>query len=300
MAETLEKTKHLKKNFLEKRIVKIKPTPAGDRWATLTNDRLDPRFPFQHDGTKRSLPLPSSKQNNMLFVKVLDDITEYDTPKGVMTEKEFFEKEFGVDLTFTKTNSFWANFKLHLPKSGVDLDLTDPTHYLQYKLALVCKRYIAPSKDAINNRSTYWFYLEDADAYVDEEITKMKLQDEANEKWVEVKNNENKLRDILRVSGKKIPASVKDGFYQAEVSKLKNEKPQEFLNIINDPYFKAKSFVKNAISKGLITRQGNNGFMIVGNDIDIFKTESDLIEYLEDPENSVTRTRIENQLDRAK
>lgn len=300
MAETIEKQKISKKNFLEKRIVKIKPTPAGDKWATLTRDNVDKRFPFQHDGTKRSLPLPSSKQNNLLFVKILDDVTEYETSRGVMTEKMFFEKELGTDLTFNKTNSFWATFRLNLPKSGLDLDLTDPIQYLQWKLALKCPRFIAPDKSAINNRANIWFYLEDADAFVDEEITKMKLQDEANEEWLKVKNFDNKLRDILRVAGKKIPASVKEGFYQAEVSKLKTDTPEKFLDIVKDPYFKSKAFVKNCISKGLITKHGSNGYMIVGNDVDIFKLESELMSYLEDPENGDVKARLENQLDRAK
>lgn len=288
------------KNFLEKKLIKVKPLPAGTRWSALTADRLDPNAPFMHDGTKKSLPIPASKQNAKLYVKILDNNTKYNTSRGLLTEQEFFEKELGQDLTFNMSNDFWNNFRIHLPKSGTDLDLSDPIHYLRYKLAQKLTRHIAPNKASMNNRATYWYYLEEADAYVDEELEKMKVQDSANEEWAKIKNNDIKLRDILRVAGKKVPATVKEGFYQAEVNKLKNEKPNEFLSIINDPYFKAKSFIKNAISKGLITKQGGNGYMLVGNDIDVFKTESDLINYLEDPENSVIKTRIENQLDRAK
>lgn len=299
--ETKEK-QLVKRNFLEKKMVRVVPVPAKQKWVTLTSDPMDEKAGFQYTGAKRSLPIPASRHNANLFVKILDDITEYETKYGVMTEKQFFEREIGQPLDFNASNSFWKDFRVPLNKSGFTLNLTNPIDYLRYKALQVMKRHIAPNKAEMYFKGTYWFYLEEEDDYVDEEIQKIRLQDEANTLWNEIKDKPKKLKDVLRVLGRKISPTMADkpDFYMTEVHKFKTDKPKEFIELLKDSNFSAKAFIKEAIQAGSIIRNQNNKFYIAGNDVDIFNSELELMNYLEDPENSATKLRIKSQIDRGK
>lgn len=301
MSELKEK-RLVKRNFLEKKLVRVVPVPAKSKWATLTSDPMEEKAGFQYTGAKRSLPIPASRHNANLFVKILDDFTEYETKYGVLTEKQFFEREIGQPLDFNASNPFWKDFRVPLNKSGFTLDLSNPIDYLRYKALLVSKRHIAGNKSEMYNKSTYWFYLEEEDDYVDEAIQKIRLEDEATTLWNEIKDKPKKLKDVLRVLGRKISPSMSDkaDFYLTEVYKFKTEKPKEFIDLLKDSNFSAKAFIKEAIQAGSIIKNNNNKYLIAGNDVDIFNSELELMNWLEDPENSATKLRIKNQIERNK
>jgi len=301
MSQTTEK-QLVKRNFLEKKIVRVVPIPAKSKWVTLTSDPMDDKAGFQYTGAKRSLPIPASRHNANLYVKILDDMTEYETKYGVMTEKQFFEKEIGQVLDFNMSNTFWKDFRVPLNKSGFTLDLSNPIDYLRYKTLLVGKRHVASNKAEMYHKQSYWFYLEEEDDYVDEAVQKIRLDDEVNALWNEIKDKPKKLADVLRVLGRKISPTMaeKPDFYMTEVYKFKSEKPKEFIELLKDASFGAKAFIKEAVQKGAIIKNPNNKFYIAGNDVDIFNSEMELLNWLEDPENSEAKQRIKGQIERGK
>ena len=84
--------------------------------------------------------------------------------KNVLTneEKEFFENNIYTGRNLSSYGNFWKEFFVELEKSGLTLDLAQPTDYLRYKLLLSWSDLVAPSLKEYrdHNRPSYQFYME--------------------------------------------------------------------------------------------------------------------------------------------
>ena len=147
--ETTTAEKVVYGTFLQDRIVAVKPVESSGKWSTLLVSGQDnKKDPFIYNKAKRSYQLPLNNANLGGGVKViLDDqkrvkIQKYmeSFPNG-MTQKEFFEKELGVDLnpTLQADKNFWRSDRrgrVILTKEGTTLNLNLPLDMLKYLILI--------------------------------------------------------------------------------------------------------------------------------------------------------------------
>ena len=183
--ETATKDKTVYGTFLQNRIVSIKPVESSGKWSNLLvqgQERL--KDPFMYNKTKRSYQVPLNSETRGGGVKViLDDMTRIKIQKYMeshpngMTQKEFFEKELGVDLnpTLPVEKNFWRSDRrgrVILTKEGATLNLNLPLDMLKYLILISNKMLISPSYEERVNKATYEFMVVD-----ENKITSKKLEE---------------------------------------------------------------------------------------------------------------------------
>jgi hypothetical protein len=170
--ETIEKEKVIYGSFLQDKIVTVKAVESAGKWSNLLVAGQDKtKDPFLLNKVKRSYQVPLNSENKGGGVKIiLEDqrrvkIQKYieSYPNG-MTEKEFFEKELGVDLnpTMPTDKNFWRSDKrgrVVLTKEGTTLNLNQPLDMLKYKILLSNKTLISPSYEDRMLKASYEFMI---------------------------------------------------------------------------------------------------------------------------------------------
>ena len=195
--------------------------------------------------------------------------------KNVLTdsEKTFLEKAMGLEINalsiYKKENNFWddsnpngiGRVKLH--KQDNYLDLSIPEQYIQYKILLANKDFIASSMEELEERpkATYQFVIisEGAEA---QNLSKMDITMECYTEYGAVKKDKNTLKTIIEQLEKRpISPNVELGFLQNKVNDYIQADPRKFYTVITDEYLPAKVLVKRAVEAGLIGTKNNTYYL---------------------------------------
>lgn len=196
--------------------------------------------------------------------------------KNVLTdsEKTFLEKAMGLEINalsiYKKENNFWddsnpngiGRVKLH--KQDNYLDLSIPEQYIQYKILLANKDYIAPSMEELENKpkATYQFVIISEGAEAQKNLSKMDITMECYTEYGAVKKDKNTLKTIIEQLEKRpISPNVELGFLQNKVNEYIQADPRKFYIVITDEYLPAKVLVKRAVEAGLIGTKNNTYYL---------------------------------------
>ena len=188
--------------FLQDRIVTIKPVESSGKWSTLLVAGQDrKKDPFMYNKTKRSYQVPLNSEIKGGGVKViLDDqhrvkIQKYmeSFPNG-MTQKEFFEKELGIDLnpTLQTEKNFWRSDRrgrVILTKEGTTLNLNQSLDMLKYLILLANRLLISPSYEDRELKATYEFMVVDESKVTSQKLVEANIKAQAFVKFAEVTNS---------------------------------------------------------------------------------------------------------------
>lgn len=308
MAETAEKTQRREGSFLEKRIVDVKPVESSGKWRSLLSKGQDMnKSPFILNKVKRSFQVPLNSHRKGGGVKViLDDnakvfIKKYaDSYPDGMTERQFFEKELGVDLnpSAIKDENFWRMDKrgrVTLTKEGTTLNLQQPMDMLRYKILLSNASLVAPSYEVRKNKQTYEFMIVDQNQHITQRVENAKVKSKAYTKYNEITSSEAKMKEFIRAIGNTIPANYTQDWLESEILTVLEASEKNFLAITEDPTYKAKAFVQKAVEAGSVRRLNNKRYTLDnGRELGDL---TDTIRFLE--ENQETRMRIKSQIDLA-
>jgi hypothetical protein len=297
-------------SYLEDKVVDIKPVESSGKWASLLAKGQSMKTePYMFNKTKKSfqVPLKSERQGGGVKV-VLDDIErkmiqKYETkyPKG-MTEQEFFEEELGIDLNPSKPRgeNFWRDDKrgrVTLTKEGMTLDLKTPMGMLRYKILLANRNLIAPSYDTRRDRATYEFMIVNQGKPTSKKAEMAEIKTKAYQAYAQVISSEASMKGFLRSLGRAIPANHNDAWLKTEIMEILEEGPAKFLRIVNDPMFKGKVFVQEAVEAGAVRRMNENRY-VLDNGVEL----GDLlgaVKYFSDPINQEVRMRVTTQIEMA-
>lgn len=260
---------------------------------------------FMYDNTRMVITLPISH----ITGRVIDPLTP--------EEKEFFENPRLSGLNFkpgdlsvsdleSKT-SFWAKREVSIyKKDGVltddsvlmELDLSNPLDYLDYKLLLANSRsggVVAPSWEERFNQGTYRIALVDSDYKYQEETSKAVKLAKAYEFFNSLMKSQQKMYEFLMVywlENKKAAKPSKDSSQEWLIGQIQNiidNNLNGFLKLINSNY-KEKLFIHKAIEAGALSLV-NNTFVTtdglpVGNNLE------DVIMYFKDERNQEQRLKL--------
>jgi len=203
---------------------------------------------------------------------------EYSVPKlrdgryaDVLTdaEKDYLEYIMGLEHNalsiYRKVNNYWNAGEnpaaiVTVRKEDLTLDLSDPVQYIQYKILLANKMYIASSPQELQDhpKLTYQHVLisrEDENKVAQRGMTNiMRCYTEygkiMEDKW--------KLRFIVEtLTGKPVADNVKIEFLQTQTNDLIQADSKMFLSVITDKDLDTKILIRKAVDAGLIAQRAN-------------------------------------------
>jgi len=309
--ETAKIEKQIYGSFLQNRIVAIKPVESSGKWGTLLVQGQDnKKDPFMYNKTKRSFQVPLNNANLGGGVKViLDDqrrvkVQKYmeSFPNG-MTQKEFFEKELGVDLnpTLKQEDNFWRTDRrgrVVLTKEGTTLNLNQSLDMLKYLILLADKMRISPSYDDRTLKATYEFMIVDESKVTTKKLEEASVKANAFVKYAEITNSKTATIGFIKSLGRTIPATANDEWLKNEVLNIVDSNPTYFLEIVNHPQYAERIFVQEAVEAGAVIRKGEKRYTL-DNGAELGDM-TDVINYLLNPDNQEVKLRVKAKIDLAK
>jgi hypothetical protein len=309
--ETIEKEKVIYGSFLQDKIVTVKAVESAGKWSNLLVAGQDKtKDPFLLNKVKRSYQVPLNSENKGGGVKIiLEDqrrvkIQKYieSYPNG-MTEKEFFEKELGVDLnpTMPTDKNFWRSDKrgrVVLTKEGTTLNLNQPLDMLKYKILLSNKTMISPSYEDRVLKASYEFMIVEESKVTVKKLEEANFKAQAYIKFAEVTNSKTSTVGFIKSLGRTIPATATEDWLKNEVLTVVENKPEYFLEIVNHPQYNERIFVQEAVEVGAIIRKGEKRYTL-DNGAELGEL-TDVVNYLLNPDNQEVKMRIKAKIDLAK
>jgi hypothetical protein len=302
-------------NFLLDKVVKVTPIVRPNSWSfkyQITEDGKEKtNGAYQFNTAVTYLSVPISKKTG-LMVRPLDNIKRVRTiqfPDDEITEQEFFERLLGLnkgelDISRTKTDTngnrypdtFWQKLgTVKLRNEANLLDLSLPMDMLKYKVLMLNKNVVAPSPSEKNKKRTYRFMI------VDQEVAEVQEKQELNTKleafswFARIKADINQLKEVMWLNDSRITNTTNYDYVFANVGKIVNDSPANFLRIVQDPHKESKLLLMKAVKTGalVVTKEKTYQFLD-GKDIG---TNVNAIKFIEDPENFAIVERLKEQSD---
>jgi len=309
--KTATESKTVYGTFLQDRIVAVKPVESSGKWSTLLVQGQDKsKDPFLLNKAKRSYQVPLNSVHSGGGVKViLDDqrrvlIEKYKEshPNG-MTQKEFFEKELGVNLnpTLPHDENFWRTDRrgrVTLTKEGTTLNLNTALDMLKYLILLSNRMLISPSYDDRVLKATYEFMIVDESKVTVKKLEEASIKAQAYVKFAEITNSKKATIGFIKSLGRAIPATATEDWLKSEVLTIVDSNPNYFLEIVNHPQYEQRIFVQEAIEAGAIIRKGEKRYTL-DNGAELGDL-TDTINYLNNPDNQEVKLRIKAKVELAK
>ena len=306
--ETAEKQKTVYGTFLQNRLVSVKAVESSGKWSTLLlKGQEKQKDPFMYNKVKRSYQVPLNSELKGGGVKViLDDqkrvkIQKYmeSFPNG-MTQKEFFEKELGVDLNPTSEadKNFWRSDRrgrVVITKEGMTLNLNQSLDMLKYLILISNRMLISPSYDERTLKATYEFMIVDESKVTSQKLEEANVKSQAYIKFAEVTNSRASIIGFIKSLGRTIPATASDEWLKGEVLNVVDNSPKYFLEVVDHPQYNERIFVQEAIEAGAIIRKGEKRY-VLDNGAELGDL-NDTINYLLNPDNQESKMRIKGKIE---
>jgi hypothetical protein len=294
-------------SFLKDEIVAVKPVPSSGKWSNLLVSGQDKKSdPFIYNKVKRSyqVPLKNYREGGGV-TPILDDQTRVNIKKYMtsfpdgMTQKEFFEKELGVDLnnTLAAEENFWRTDKrgrVTITRKGLNLNLNQPLDMLKYLILLSNKMLISPSFDDARKKATYEFMLVDEGKLKSKKVQEGKRKANAYTEFARLTSSEDKMIGFIKSLGRVLPANYTTDWLEDEILTVLENSHENFLAIVKDPQYDAKIFIQQAVDAGAILKKGDKRYTL-DNGIELGDL-LDTINYVNDPSNQEVKFRIKGKI----
>ncbi len=211
-------------------------------------------------------------------------------------EEKKLEKELGLEAnTLSKRSPYWKAYAFKIPgDSSVTLDLSEAQSYLDYRLCLACTE-VADSEEDINTL-THDFFIADDEKKANKELVRIKQHDNAIIAYTKMSVKD--MRDVLKLLGYKT-ANMSETYVQTALRSEIDENPTKFNNIVEDPDFQEKVFIKDLEYYKILSKDGTKYYFgevnnVIGNSIE------DAVEYLNDKANNQIKIQLHKALQKEK
>lgn len=178
-------------------------------------------------------------------------------------EKEFLEEVLGLPvnaLSIYAKDNYWKNKMVRLGKHDNIFDLSDPEQYIEYKILLANKDFIAPSLQAMEDypKSTYEFVIINEEDETKKAKQNMSVIQRCYKEFGKIEENKEILRTIVEILTGRISApNTKLEWYQTKVNDLIQNDSKMFLKVVSDEYLETKTVIRIALEKGFIQKRNN-------------------------------------------
>jgi hypothetical protein len=258
-----------------------------DEVVTLKQFRTNGWLPQGHDGEYRYT-------NCFEEIVILMDSSGYHNTGLTKEQEEEFEKLLSLPGgTLSRYNKeYWGKYRIKIPKTGLDLRLDNPKDLLTYTI-LQAHQYVANSEveKAESPFATYVLTSQLQEAKV--VAKKVNKKKEAYKIFSNMTTTD--MSNFLKVYGKKPGKNATADWMEAEIGKIIENTPEEFLYVAQDPLLTMKIFISDCIDKKALIKNGSK-YALTGGDIIGFSLE-DTIVYLKDPVNQEVYISLKSKLD---
>lgn len=237
----------------EKVIVKFIPREGG-----LVNDPRHILYGGLGINSKRKFVVPMLQSE--VFVNVLTN-----------DEKDFLESIMGLPQNalsvYLKQNNYWENRGVVLGKENKILDLSNPEEYIDYKILLANKDFIAPSEEELKRyrKATYQYVLTREGEELEASLDSLNTTSKAYMLYGEIKDNLEKLALVVELgTGKKVSSRDKKPVY-TQVDRFIRANPSKFISVMEDEYLETKLLINKAVETGYIRKRGHYYYLTEGN-----------------------------------
>lgn len=274
---------------LPNKVVKVMPVVRKGSWLPEGHDGE-----FLYTGAAITLSVPVNGTTGQLIDPLTAEEREYFEQPSVLSMK-------AGDLSIyrNKKENYWGRFYVKVDKDGLELDLSDPIQYLQYKVLKMNTDLVAPSFDD-RFKGTPKFMLVDKDYQVQAKVAETNLMESVWMEFGAIKNSPNKLKNVLRMFHDKPVGKAKHEFLIAEVKKIIDEDPNKFINIITDKNFEMKAFVEDALEVGAIVKPSKNRYTFAGEPEEVYTLDQMIDELDPNGANQDRYLKIRTQIDESR
>lgn len=229
-------------------------------------------------------------------------------------EKEYLPAIIGINNTANEweqtVRNYWANFTVSVPAvKGREMQIgfkevngkavpIDIQGYMEYKFCVEHGR-VAVTPEELENVDVYTFYIEDLAAVKDKEREQYSILKKANTEFVKITAGDNpqqraKVEHILTVLAKDGAVTFMDPLDQeVELKKIVERRPQEFINLVEDPNLIDKALLQKLLHNQKVTIEGSSYFVA---DQRIGANYAEAVGWLADPNNSGMKSKLLEQL----
>jgi len=215
-------------------------------------------------------------------------------------EKEYLERLTGQN--FSVYGDFWKTFSVRLYKEEAKnvFDLSDPMGYISIKVLEACNNDIAPSWAQRNDKTSYQFAITREGEVHDEKKIKLDYKKEAFKEYGRIEHDRSRLLMILKLlTNKPISEDSKLRWIQGQVEEYLDNKPKDFLKIVQNPSFDTMALIQRGIQAKVIIKKGNRYSTVDGLELaesGKAPVYNNVIKYLEDDKNQDIRALIEAKI----
>ncbi len=279
----------VKASALKKYTGKYLLKPCKNTWLASMDRNHDGNVLFS--GTKIYLAPERNQQTGLI--------------KTGLTDQEARELEAEMGLKSMElspySTTFWGNYKIYpqVPKDGLLLDLDrSALDKLRYIYCLNHSRVAQSNADALENPQAE-LVLTSAAKEAKSDSNKIKTKVEAMKKFGEMSFTDQ--MNFLKVfeEGKfQVGKNSTPDFVMSTLGKIVDERPQDFLNLLDNPDLKIMSFLQDCLHAGIIKKSGPK-YYVTGGDL-IGNTMLDTVNNLQSPEYNEIKISLKAKLDAIK
>jgi hypothetical protein len=217
-------------------------------------------------------------------------------------EKEYLEEKTGLNLSVY--DDFWKTYSVRLFKEDANnkFDLQNPMDYISIRVLEAWSDDIAKSWSERNNKPSYQFAITREGELYNEKKAKLDVKKEAFKAYGKIEDDREKLLSVLKLlTNKPISKDSKLDWIQGQVEEYVDNKPEGFLDIVNDKSFETKALISSAVDKGIILNKGGKYVTVDGLDLSEegeSPVYANAIKYLENPKHQEVRLLIEAKLEK--
>lgn len=180
-------------------------------------------------------------------------------------EKVFLEEILGLPMNALSIykkgpDNFWTKRTVRLTKEDTILDLSNPEQYIDYKILLANKDFIAPSLQAMEDhpKATYEFVIINENDETKKAKQYMSNIQRCYKEFGKIESDSDTLRYIVEtLTGRPTSINTKLDWLQTRVNDLIQADSKMFLSIITDPYLSTKVLIKKAVEMGVIQKKND-------------------------------------------
>ena len=228
-------------------------------------------------------------------------------------ERDYFENKLLSGMSFDKGDlspykkqgNYWLSkeAKVRLSKDKVELDLSNPYHYIRYKILLVNSDLVAPSPDKAMAKKSYKFMIVEENFKMAKRLNKTEKLKEAYIFYGKIEDSVSEMETFLRIYGKKVPTTANKSWLQDKISEIIDTDLDGFLQLAANKDRNIRLFVEECVQHGIIVKENHKYFLQGGEKLS-FKTDLPLIDnvvkFLVAPTNNDLYLELQERLKQSK
>lgn len=253
---------------------------------------------FMFTGTRKVYQLPYSNGTRS-YVKIFDN----------SKEQEAFEVIYNVPAgslnLYDRKNPFWLKFEVELTKDGKELDLTIPSHVLEYKVLKSNVKRIAQDW-ASRHRGGLEFALVNEKQVREDDNRRADITEKAMDLFMKVRKSNSNMFNALRLLEKNPPKESidKTDFLKTELLKVIEQRERskngiksiyDFIEVLEDKRFETKVLIYDAMDAHEINIS-NGMFKLAATEAVMGKSISQAADWLDDLQNQEDKIILQQRL----